>query len=454
MASKILSVLRSRRILGDSTVQCLGATVEAASGRTHPPSVYCGFDPTGSGLHVGHLVTVRALQIFQRHGVAPIALIGGATAQIGDPSGKSVERPFLSEEECRRNSKGIQQDLEKLLNTEKSDVLGARISNNAEWYEKMSAIQLLRDVGRHLRMGVMLGKESVKARLASEQGMSFTEFSYQMMQAFDFLHLYRNENCVVQVGGTDQWGNITAGCDLIRKVEGATIDDSNTTSRVAGVTVPLLLTSSGEKFGKSAGNAVWLNQERTSHLHFYQFFLRQEDNDVENLLYIFTDFEKTEVEKIMENHNLDRSKRIAQRMLAREVTSWVRGSNGLDAAERATEALYGDSTEVLKDLTETELLEIFAPEGNGESSSLRRLSHSEVVGSNLAEVLIKTDICTSKGNCRKLLTAGAIYLNNEKLCAQKWKGGRKEIEMNDLLADSILLLRIGKRNYFVVHVTE
>eukprot|EP00940_MAST-03C_sp_MAST-3C-sp2_P000609 g609.t1 len=411
---------------------------------SEPLSAYIGIDPTGGGLHVGHLVSIRAMNWIRKTGIRPVLLIGSATASVGDPSGKREERPMLAREDIAANARGIRRDLDIALHgadgEDESDTDGHEplIVDNIDWWGEMSTLDFLRNVGPHFRVNAMLGKESVKQRLSSGQGISFTEFSYQLLQGYDFLELWRRHNCILQIGGSDQWGNITGGCDLVQRVD---------KSQVHGLTVPLLTTSNGEKFGKTAGNAIWLSPERTSHYNFYQYFLRASDEDVDSFLRIFTDLGDDDVSEVIREH-LDRpSARYAQRTLAEHATRHFRGNDGLESAKLATDALFG-GVDALSRLKSSDLSSIFADgDENAHSLVLPRSSLEE--GIPLIDIAVRAGISESKARARKLIGSGGLYLNNIRV-----EESRRRVSRGDLIDDRLLLLRSGRRNNCLIDFSD
>jgi len=387
--------------------------------------MYAGFDPSNTSLQAGNFVTIMALCHFQRAGHKVIALVGGATGLIGDPSGKSTERNFLTEEQVEANLVGIKENLSRFLDFENGVMV-----NNYDWHKNFTFISYLRDVGRYFRMGAMLSKESVKARLASDNGMSFTEFCYQTLQGYDFLHLYDTYGCRLQIGGSDQWGNITAGTELIRRQRGV---------EAYGLTFPLVTDSQGRKFGKSEGNAVYLDHRKTSYYDFYQFFLRTEDADVCRYLRIFTFLPMEEIAALEELVKTQPEKREAQKILAEDMTRRVHGETGLNAAQRATDVLFGGS---MAGLGAAELLPIFK---DVPSCTLTR---DDLVGKNAIEVAAVSGLCKSKGEARRLAESGGLYLNNEKV-------GLVDILTDDRIVDGqLVVLRSGKKTYRLVRLQE
>jgi len=394
---------------------------------TDPVTLYAGFDPTAASLHIGHLLQIMLLAQFQRHGHRPIALIGGATAMIGDPSGKSEERNLLDVETIEQNIAGIRSQLEQFLDFDRSGN-GAILVNNADWIGKFSFVEFLRDVGKHFRVGEMMGKESVRRRLQSDVGMSFTEFSYQLLQAYDFLHLNRQRNCTFQVGGDDQWGNIIAGIDLVRRLEGQT---------VYGLTSPLLMTAGGEKFGKTQAGAVWLDPEKTSPYDFYQYWIRCDDRDVVGLLERMTFLAMEEIADLAELVKTKPEKRQAQAVLAEEVTRMVHGESGVTLARKASEVLFGGEIDGLSDEQLTSIFSDVPSTAIGKD----RLS----AGIALIDILCETKMCNSRSEAKKLIKAGGAYVNNIRT------DNLDEMLTSDSLAsETILILRSGKKKYHLV----
>ena len=363
----------------------------------------------------------------QRAGHQVLALVGGATGLIGDPSGKTTERKLLDADQVARNVEGIKENLSRFLDF--GDRPGqARLVNNLDWLGKFSFIEYLRDVGRHFRMGAMLNKDSVKARLASENGMSFTEFCYQTMQGYDFLHLHDTYGCRLEIGGSDQWGNITAGTDLVRRLRG---------EEVFGLTFPLVTDSQGRKFGKSEGNAMYLDARRTSYYDWYQFFLRTEDADVCRYLRIFTFLPLDDIRQLEESVRTDPGRREAQRVLAEDITRRVHGEEGLAIARKATDVLFGGS---MAGMRAADLAPIFA---NVPSATLQR---ADVEGRTAVEVAAAAGLCKSKGEARRLAESGGLYLNNERA------GVADAVHPGQIIDGQMLVLRSGRKTYRVVRV--
>ncbi|EEY64400.1 tyrosyl-tRNA synthetase, putative [Phytophthora infestans T30-4] len=424
--SRALAALRQRGMLAALTHQEAGASIDKLLQSSRAPAVYCGFDPTADSLHLGNLLQGIALRHFQRAGVRPILLVGGATGMIGDPSGKSEERVLLSDDTVLHNAQEIAKGLSAVLDFDDPKT-GAIICNNAEWHTQMSAVTWMRDIGRHFRVNAMLQRESVKKRLETDQGISFLEFSYQLFQAYDFLHLYRNYGCVAQIGGSDQWGNIASGIELVRKSTG---------EGVFGATLALLTTATGEKYGKSAGNAIWLDSEKTSVFDFYQFFLRSDDRDVEKLLNSFTFREVDEIHGIIAEHEKAPEKRAAQKVLAEEITVMMHGQEGLKAALDATEMLFGKKT---GPLTSEEMLCMAG------DAPMTVLSRADVINQSLVDLAVRIGATKSKAECRRLIKSGGVYLNNERVESAALRIGK-----SNLLDDKVLVVRVGRRNNFIV----
>lgn len=418
----VVEVLTERGLFEDMTSPELSRFVES------PTTVYAGFDPTSNSLQVGNFVTIMALAHFQRCGHNVVALAGGATGMIGDPSGKSTERKLLSPEDVERNLAGVRENLSRFLDFD-SKAASAKIVNNNDWMRKFTYIDFLRDVGKHFRMTGMLGKESVRARLESENGMSYAEFSYQLIQAYDFLHLWDAEGCRIQIGGSDQWGNITAGVDLIRRLRGG---------EAFGLTFPLVCDSHGQKFGKSERNAVYLDPNRTSYYDFYQFFIRTEDADVIRYLKIFTFLPLDEIDSLKGEMAAAPEKRAAQKRLAEEMTRAVHGEPGLHIAQRASAVLFGGS---LEGLNAADLLKIFANVPSFEMAA------GQLQGALLVDVAAASGLCKSKGEARRLIADGGLYMNNVRV-----GDGAATVSGDMLVEGRVLVLRAGKKNFHLVKV--
>lgn len=393
---------------------------------------YLGIDPTADSLHIGHLVGVMMLTHLQRCGHRPIAVIGGATGMIGDPSFKSEERKLLTLEQIRHNQECIKAQLSKFMDFSSDKENGALILNNYDWTSGWSFIDFIRQIGKHITVNYMMSKESVKKRI--ESGISFTEFSYQLLQAFDFKYLYDNYGCTLQMGGSDQWGNITTGTELIRRTS---------QGEAFALTCPLITKADGKKFGKTEKGNVWLDAEKTSPYAFYQFWLNTSDEDAKKFIRIFTLLSREEVESLEKEHDLAPEQRLVQKTLAKDITTRVHGSESLASAIEASEILFGKGTkETLSRLDTKTFLSVF------EGVPTFELSKSELAeGINAVELLAgKTRILASKSEARRSLKENAISINKEKI---------KEdytASCADLLNDQYILVQKGKKNYFIIHV--
>lgn len=393
-----------------------------------PVSVYAGFDPTADSLHVGHLVSILTLARFQRAGHRVIALVGGATGTIGDPSGKSEERNLLTIEEVQANADRIKEQLSSIIAFSGDN--SAIMVDNSDWITPMSIIDWLRDVGKFFSVNAMLAKSSVKKRLESEQGISFTEFTYQTMQAFDFLALHERHGCTVQLGGSDQYGNITAGIDLIRRKAGA---------QAYGVVTRLITTANGEKIGKSAGNAVWLDAEKTTPYDFYQYWMQTTDADLDDFLRVFTFLEGEKVDKIMAAHMKTPEKQLGQKSLAQEVTALVHGREQAQEMARVSEALFAGG---VKALQAEELEMVF-------SAAPRTLIDPSQVNGGVAVVDLMTrgNLAQSKSGARRLIRQGGLYVNGERITDED-----HHITRDDFVDGSYALLRAGKKRQHLFQV--
>jgi tyrosyl-tRNA synthetase len=394
-----------------------------------PVTGYIGFDPTAKSLHVGSLLQIMALARLQRAGHRPIALVGGGTGMIGDPSGKAKERQLMTRAQVEENVEGLRAQFAPFI-----DFTGDRalLIDNYDWLGSVGVIEFMRDIGKHFTVNYMLAKDSVSRRLAQEDGLSVTEFSYMLLQAYDFLVLSDRYGCTLQVGGSDQWGNITAGIELIRR----------TRSRgVHGIVQPLITTSAGTKFGKTEEGTVWLDPELTSPFRFYQFWLNTDDRDVDHYLKSFTFIPVADIAGIMSAHESDPAARGAQRRLAVEVTRNVHGESGLDRAARATDVLFGGSPP--QDLSAAELLDVFA---DVPSTEVAR-TQLEGDGIGVVDLLVMTGVASSKGEARRLIGGGGIYLNGERI----GEVGRT-VRIDDAIEGRVVLLRKGKKDYHVVRL--
>ena len=398
-----------------------------------PVTLYCGFDPTADSLHVGNLVPLLALRRFQLAGHHPIALAGGATGMVGDPSGKSSERNLQTPEQVAHNIAAIKEQLARFLDFH-APANPARLVDNATWTAPVTFLEFLRDVGKHFSVNVMIAKDSVRSRLEGEGGISYTEFSYMLLQAHDFLHLREAAKCELQVGATDQWGNITAGTDLIRKKHGGSLT-------AWGLVFPLLTKADGTKYGKSASGAVWLDPKRTSPYRFYQFFVNADDADVVKLLKVLTFLSRDEITALEAEMQANPSARAAQKALGRELLTLVHGPEALAAALKASEILFGGS---LAGISEAVFHDVV-----GEIPT-KRLDPAVLGGAGgaLTELLVLAGLATSKGQARKDIEGGGIYVNN----VRATEAGRT-LTPADLLFGRYVLLRKGKRTYAVLNLT-
>ncbi|MBO6059579.1 MAG: tyrosine--tRNA ligase [Bacteroidaceae bacterium] len=403
-------------------------------------TAYVGIDPTADSLHIGHLCGVMMLRHFQRCGHKPLALIGGATGMIGDPSGKSQERNLLNEETLRHNVKCIKEQLARFLDFDGDAPNKAELVNNYDWMKDFTFLDFARDIGKCITVNYMMAKDSVKRRLNGEfqDGMSFTEFTYQLLQGYDFLYLYQTKGCKLQMGGSDQWGNITTGTELIRRKLGSE-------NEAFALTCPLITKSDGRKFGKTESGNIWLDRNRTTPYVFYQFWLNVADADAERFIKIFTSLDKETIDALIEEHRQDPGRRILQKRLAEEVTILVHGREDYEAAVEASNILFGKSTkESLLRLDEKTLLDVFAGVRKFEVS--RELFQGE--GVKAVDLLVENAQCfASKGEMRKLTQGGGVSINKEKLAAFD-----KMLTEADLLDGKYLLAQSGKKNYFLLIV--
>jgi tyrosyl-tRNA synthetase len=417
-----------------------------------PRCVYAGFDPTADSLHIGNLLILINLLHWQRGGHQPIALIGGATAKIGDPSGKNTEREKLASVFIDENIKGIKSNIDKIFHNHEKYIWKEeklpplKFVNNEEWYSKISPTDLIGGAGRHLRMGTLLSRTSVQTRLQSPVGMSFTEFSYQLFQAYDWLHLFQKYNCLFQIGGNDQMGNIMSGHELISKtcdkqVYG-TVDifsylgENNVD--ISGLTVPLVTTEMGDKFGKSAGNAMWLSSNKTSPFLLYQFFVRQVDSEVEKMLQLFTFDTVGSIKDLMRRHREKPELRLPHKRLAEQVVLLVHGEKGVAAALKATEALYEQSVTALGQMNASEVKSLF------EGATIVDILPEP--GQSVLDLSMKAGCFPTKEDAVRIISAGGFYINH-----QRTNNPNEILNLNvHRLANNITLLRVGKRNYYVV----
>jgi tyrosyl-tRNA synthetase len=393
-------------------------------------TAYAGFDPSASSLHVGHLLPIMGLARLQRFGHTPIALVGGGTGMIGDPSGKTIERALLSTADVARNVRAIRTQLERFLDFNAPNN-AARLVDNGDWLNSMSAMEFLRDIGKYFTVNYLLAKESVKRRIESEDGISYTEFSYSLLQAYDFLVLHDRFSCRMQIGGSDQWGNIVAGADLIRKLR---------SSHAHALVMPLLMTSSGTKFGKTEAGSVWLDADLTSPFRFYQFWLNAEDRDVVTYLKFFTFKSREEVAGLEREAAEHPERRRAQRELARAVTAMVHGADQVARAERAATVLFGGS---LAEATADDILTVFedAPSVSIPASALES-------GIGAADLAVRAGLAASKGEAGRLIKQGGLYVNDRRLTEE-----RGQVTMADAIGRSVIVLRKGQRERRIVRVS-
>ncbi|QTN00096.1 tyrosine--tRNA ligase [Sediminibacillus dalangtanensis] len=389
-------------------------------------TLYCGFDPTADSLHIGHLLPVIMLKRFQQAGHRPIALIGGGTGMIGDPSGRSTERTLNEAKVVKGFSEKIKQQLAKLLNFEQGEN-AAVARNNHEWLSQMTVIDFLRDTGKHFGINYMLAKESVESRI--QNGISFTEFSYMILQSLDFQNLYEKENCTLQIGGSDQWGNITAGMELIRR----TREDQETEAKVFGLTMPLITKADGTKFGKTAGGAIWLDPDKTSPYEFYQFWINTDDRDVMKFLKYFTFMDQEELQSLEKELETAPEKRTAHTRLAEEMTEMVHGREALEQAKRISSALFSGD---IKSLNADEI-----EQGFKDVPSYNKTKED----ANLVELLVEAGISSSKRQAREDVKNGAIYINGD-----RQQDLDKTIGAEDRIDDRFTIIRRGKKKYFLI----
>jgi tyrosyl-tRNA synthetase len=396
---------------------------------------YIGFDPTADSLHIGSLVPIIILMHFQKAGHNPIALIGGATGMVGDPSGRSDERNLLDEETLNKNIKGVQAQLERFLDFNNDSENAAQLVNNYDWMKEISLIEFVRDVGKHISVNYMMAKDSVKKRLNpdAQSGMSFTEFTYQLFQGYDFYHLYKEKNCKLQMGGSDQWGNITTGTELVRrKAQG----------KGYALTCKLITKSDGSKFGKTAGGNIWLDANRTSPYKFYQYWLNSSDEDAAKYIKIFTFLDQDQIENLISQHSEAPHMRLLQKKLGEEITTMVHGKEAFDNAVKASNILFGKSTaEDLKTLDEQTFLDVFegVPQAEIERSVIEN-------GLEIVPAFAETGFLKSNGEVRRALKENSISVNKEKVKDEF------VIKTSDLIANKFVLLQRGRKSYFLLKI--
>ncbi|KAJ1665928.1 tyrosyl-tRNA synthetase [Coemansia sp. RSA 1813] len=465
--TNVIDTLRERNFIHDVTSQDIHRC--AAS----PVAVYCGVDPTAESLHLGNMVTLMSLLHFHVAGHQAIPLVGNATGMIGDPSGRSSERVALDRGTLANNIAGIEAQLERFFTRgtqyalkripeiDAHSLKEIRILHNADWYHGMNVLTFLGSVGRYSRVGAMMARDSVKARLGSASGISFTEFSYQLLQAYDFWYLFHNHGCRIQIGGSDQWGNITAGTDLIHRMDRDQAQNtgvirehssSSDTDSAFGLTIPLLTTSSGEKFGKSAGNAIWLDERKTSPFDIYQFFIKTADSDVERFLKMFTFLPLKTIQEVVAEHQAFPEKFAAQRMLAAEVTELIHGESGVQQALCATEVLFGGGQSSIQRFSASDFASAFAHD-----KRMMSVSRSAVCGKTISDIAVLAGACKSKSEASRLVRGGGLYWNNQPVSDAKW------IPTTDFAAASagnfvgdgtIGIIRIGKTNYHLLRLLD
>ena len=396
-----------------------------------PTSGYVGFDPTADSLHIGSLIPIIVLVHLQRYGHKPIALVGGATGMVGDPSGKSAERNLLSKEVLDKNVAAVKQQLSRFLNFNSVQSNAAEMVNNYDWFKNISFLDFIRDAGKHISVNYMMAKDSVKKRLESENGMSFTEFTYQLVQGYDFYWLYENKNCKLQFGGSDQWGNIVTGTELIRRKTGG---------EAFAFTCPLLTKADGSKFGKTEKGNIWLDPAKTSPYTFYQFWLNTADADAERFLKVFTFLSEQEINDLVEQQKGNEHLRILQKKLAEELTCFVHSRTDYEFAVKASSILFNnDTAEILKELNEEQLLQVM------EGVPTVEIAKDELNNLDLISLLAETKILPSKGEAKKMIAGGGIFINKEKV-----NSFDEKINPEQLLLGKYLLIQKGKKNYYLL----
>jgi tyrosyl-tRNA synthetase len=423
-AMSILDELQWRGLIADCT-----DTAELTKKVSSPFALYCGFDPTADSLHVGHLVPLLALRRFQNAGHHPIAVAGGATGSIGDPSGKSAERQLLTKDQVKANVEAVRPQLARLLDFERESN-PAKLVDNADWTAGLSYLDFLRDIGKHFSVNQMVAKESVRARMEDrEVGISYTEFSYMLLQAFDFYVLCRDHNCELQIGGSDQWGNITAGIDLIHK---------KLRRQAYGLTLPLITKSDGTKFGKTEGGSIWLDPKKTSVYRFYQFWINTADADVIRYLKFFTFLPQDEITSLEARHGQNPGAREAHKALAKATTDLIHGEHATAEAMRASEILFGGNLEGVTESTFNEIV------GEVPTKEIEK-AKLEGNGLSLVELLVHSGLCSSKSQARKDVEGGGVNVNNA-----RETNFQRAVTTNDLIFGKHVLLRKGKKNYVVI----
>ena len=430
MASNFIEVLRWRGMIHDVMPGAEEHLLEQMR------SAYVGFDPTADSLHIGNLVPIMLLAHYQQCGHKPFALVGGATGMIGDPSGKSTERNFLDEKTLRHNQEAIKNQLAHFLDFDSGEKNAAVLVNNYDWMKDFSFLAFIRDVGKHITVNYMMAKDSVKNRISAESsdGMSFTEFTYQLVQGYDFLHLFKAHDCTIQMGGSDQWGNITTGTELIRRVGNG---------KGFAITCPLITKSDGSKFGKSEGGNVWLDAKRTSPYKFYQYWLNSSDDDAEKYIKIFTFLEEEEIKSLIEAHKEQPHLRQLQKRLAQEITTMVHSQADFENAEKASTILYSKSFKAdIQTLDEATFLDVFEGVPTADVSKTLLESGLDMIAALSAE----TNFLASNGEARRALKENSISVNKEKV------GEDYKISSSDLINDTYVIINRGKRSTFIIRV--
>ena len=428
MANNFIDVLKWRGMIHDAMPGVEEHLLEQMR------AAYVGFDPTADSLHIGNLVPIMLLAHYQRCGHKPVALVGGATGMIGDPSGKSAERNLLDETTLRHNQEAIKKQLAHFLDFESNQPNAALMVNNYDWMKDFSFLDFIRDVGKHITVNYMMAKDSVKNRISSDsnEGMSFTEFTYQLVQGYDFLHLYQAHQCTIQMGGSDQWGNITTGTELIRRIGNG---------KGFAITCPLITKSDGSKFGKSEGGNVWLDPERTSPYKFYQYWLNSSDEDAEKYIKIFTFLEQDEINTLIETHKAQPHLRQLQKRLAQEITTMVHGVEDCENAEKASQILYSKAfKEDIQTLDEATFLDVFEGVPQADVSKSKILEGLDMI----AALSVETGFLASNGEARRALKENSIAVNKEKV------GEKYTLSATDLINDTYVILNRGKRSTFII----
>ena len=428
MANNFIAVLKWRGMIHDVMPGAEEHLLE------HMRAAYVGFDPSADSLHIGNLVPIMLLAHYQRCGHKPVALVGGATGMIGDPSGKSAERNLLDEATLRHNQEAIKKQLAHFLDFESDQPNAALMVNNYDWMKDFSFLDFIRDVGKHITVNYMMAKDSVKNRISSEssEGMSFTEFTYQLVQGYDFLHLYQAHKCTIQMGGSDQWGNITTGTELIRRIGNG---------KGFAITCPLITKSDGSKFGKSEGGNVWLDPKRTSPYKFYQYWLNSSDEDAEKYIKIFTFLEQEEINSLIETHKEQPHLRQLQKLLAQEITTMVHGAEDCQNAEKAAQILYSKAfKDDIQTLDEATFLDVFEGVPQADVSKTKILEGLDMIAALSAE----TGFLASNGEARRALKENSIAVNKEKVNEQY------TLSATDLINDTYIILNRGKRSTFII----